>query len=176
MSTIIKTHNEADISNIEKMIKYCSILRREFAYPYYFQFAFPTNHIDDSPIGLILDSTYFSFEVGRYPHLRQGIGRSIPVSKQVIFAPSNSIIEHNKWVACLLNDCLLNDIEARFTLDEVIANKEKIKDAIDEYLWNDLIDSANKSITSYNKDYSNQEPEPLYSYGNKEVLIRSDNI
>ncbi len=156
--TIIKTHNSDGISNIEKITKYCSNLRLLFDYPYFFHWAFPTNFIDDAISGEMKDSGYFSFYLGKYPTLPEGVGRSIPVSKQIIFGPYFTIVEDGRWVSCLMGK-----LETNFSLEDITNKKEEIKGYIADYLQKELIESANISISSYNKDYPNQEPIPLVS-------------
>ena len=170
MSKII-TNNQDGISNIEKITKYCSILRQEFKYPYYFEWNFPTNHVDNKKDGELQDSEYFFFNVGRYPHLPYGVGRSSPVSKQVIFGPIWTIMNNGRWVSCLLDKMDIN-----YSLSQICTNQDEIKNAIDDYLHNELIDSANRTIKQYNKEYTNQEPVQIYNYGDNTVLKTIEDI
>jgi hypothetical protein len=154
--TIIKTHNSDGISNIEKITKYCGKLRAIFNYPYFFHWTFPTNFIDDSISGKMEDSVYFCFHVGRYPTLPEVVGQAIPVSKEIIFAPCDTIVENGRWVSYLMEK-----IDSNFSLKDITNKKKKIKKNIDDYLQKELIESANISISSYNKFHPNQDPIPL---------------
>ena len=150
MSTKIISQSEQ--SNIELLTKYCSKLRKEFDYPYFFNWTFSTNHIDSSDIGEMEDCEYFCFYVGRYPDLPEGVGRSCPVEKMLFHGPANLIL-NGRALNCLAS---IKDQE-----DKKEISIEEYMEYINEFLKDYLIISANNSIKDYNKMFPNQEPYQL---------------
>lgn len=147
MSTKIISQSEQ--SNIELLTKYCSKLRQEFGYPYFFNWTFSTNHIDSSDIGEIKDCEYFCFHVGRYPDLPEGVGRSCPVEKMIFHGPANLIL-NGRALNCLAP---IKDQE-----DKKEISIEEYKKNIDDFLYDYIFISTKMAIIDYNKMYPNQEP------------------
>jgi uncharacterized protein YdcH (DUF465 family) len=128
-----------EISNIERLMKYCSRLGEIFGYPYYFNWSTSTNHRDHTETGLIQDIKYAIIRVGKYPLENAYIS---PVENSVIHGPVNLIINSNIHFKSLVEKYELVDKEVDLSTESsIIENLEKIKKAIDMYL-DDLIQEA----------------------------------
>jgi hypothetical protein len=150
------------ISDIEKMMKYCSKLSDIFGYPYYFNWSPPTNHRDDNPDGEIADISYAMFRCGKYaehPNVR-----SAPAERQIMFGPVNMIVNNHRPMRIMVNDAGKNTIEIN-SFEDIENNIDAIKKNIDEYLHDLLVKAVNDSIDANNRDYAefnkNNDKEPL---------------
>jgi hypothetical protein len=128
------------VKNIKLMIKFCSKLTLEFGYPYFFNFTLPTNYYTDPRKRSIADTTYFSFNVGRYEpkECSEEVWvntRSKPITKQVVFASSLAITKRFCAFNILLEaPCGSYDEKPIQSFKDIIKNKEAIMSAIDNYI------------------------------------------
>ena len=146
------------ISDIEKMMKYCSKLSDIFGYPYYFNWSTPTNYTDNNPGGTFADTSYAVFRCGKYAEYPNV--RSAPAERQIMFGPVNLIVNNHRPMCIMLD----NKIEIN-SFEDIENNINEIKKSIDEYLHDLLVKAVNDSIDANNRDYAtfnkNNGIEPL---------------
>ncbi len=139
-----------EISNIEKMMKYCSKLGKLFGHPYFFNWSPATNHVDESPEGAIHDVCYVKFRVGKHPE-HPVVSRMYPVEQDTVFCLVDRVLEG------LGLEVLLDGIKLK-SMEDVKNNLEAIKSAIDAYLYKQEIIEINKAIVQHNEFFQDDVP------------------
>lgn len=112
-----------DNSNLEKIIKYVSLLNKTFANPYYFTWSCANNHYDNTDKGVILDPGYASLSVGRQ------LANGKKIETHIFFGPINSIVDTH-----IAFRYLIEPKEGKALIDLSYENVFFLKKLIDETL------------------------------------------
>ena len=150
---------DKSVSNIEKIMKYCSKLGDIIKYPYFFNWSTSTNHRDLSPEGFLTDTYYFLFRAGRYPQHPE-VSMICPVEMILLHAPVDIILRHTAFQSFMDDIGPFGENKGIIlkSFEDIETHKDLIKSGIDKCLKADIIRETNRAIDLYNEQYPNQKP------------------